>query len=135
MRPIAKLILSILLFAIPASATHTCGTGVGGGKCFIDFVGGSDANSGATTLLPWKHLPGMSGATGNASTQVPVGDDIYAFKGGISWTNAAFPISWQWSGTSGHPIYIGVDQTYFTGGLWTRPILNAGGATMGDAGA
>ncbi len=129
MRKLA-LISGFLLFAVPAFATHTCGTGVGGGKCFVDFVGGSDAATGATTSVPWKHLPGMAGASGNASSQVPIADDVYVLKGGVSWTNAAFPITWAWSGTSGHPILITIDLTYFTGGSWTRPIFNAGGVTI-----
>src|SRR5204863_177532 len=34
------------------------------------------------------------------------------------------PWSFVWSGASGNPIYLGVDQTWFGGASWTRPVLN-----------
>jgi hypothetical protein len=48
---------------------------------------------------------------------------------GETWPNACF----TWfipSGTSGNPTYIGVDQTWFNGGSWTRPVLDAGGVLI-----
>ena len=117
------LILSLFILAVPAWATHTCST------CYVDYMGGSDANSGASTVLAWQHLPGMTGATGNAASQVPVAGDRYILKGGVTWPATAFPMTWTWSGSTGNLIYIGVDATYYTGGSWARPIFNAGGGS------
>ncbi len=46
-----------------------------------------------------------------------------------TWGAASLGVSWQWSGTSGSRIYIGVDQTWYTGSSWKRPIFNCGGAS------
>lgn len=128
MRRMRKLFLFLVVMILPASpvfATHTCTT------CYIS-QSGSDANSGATKLLSWLHAPGMLGATGNASTQVPAAGDSYIFKGGDTWGNANFQWVWTWSGSAGNPIYIGVDQTWFTGGSYARPIFNGGGTVLGS---
>jgi hypothetical protein len=61
----------VLALAGSASATHTCTT------CYIDSSAGSDSNSGASTSLPWAHLPGMANATGLAASQVPAAGDVY----------------------------------------------------------
>jgi hypothetical protein len=34
------------------------------------------------------------------------------------------PWNFTWGGSNGNPIYIGVDQTWFSGTSWSRPILN-----------
>jgi hypothetical protein len=51
-------------------------------------------------------------------------------KGGVTWPNAAFPITWKWSGANGNNIYIGVDQSWYAGSSWTRPIFDAGGTPI-----
>ena len=107
-------IIIIALLCGSAFATHTCGVGVGGGKCYVDWVSGVDTNSGATNVLPWKHMHGMAGATSNASTQVPQPGDSYILKGNVTWPNAALGVLVDWNGTSGSPVYIGVDPTYFS---------------------
>lgn len=130
-----------LLWAAPSFATHTCTT------CYIDFVGGNDSWDGTTkafvsgTTGPWQHVKGMLGATGNASTQAPVAGDSYILKGGVTWPNASLGWLINYSGTGSTTpvgctgtgcIYIGVDPTYFTGGSWTRPILDGGGTVVGN---
>jgi hypothetical protein len=120
-----KTILKLVLcfFCLPVWATHTCSV------CYVS-AGGSDSNSGATKLLSWAHLPGSPLATGNAASQVPVAGDSYIFKGGDTWTNANFPITWSWSGGAGNVITIGVDKTWYTGGSWVRPVWDAGGVAI-----
>ena len=127
-----KLVFFLLLFccAVAANATHTCTI------CFIsdgNFVACADSNAGSLKSAPWCHAPGMSAATGNASTQVPVAGDSYILCGGCTWhggNSSATPYigasgwNWAWSGSSGNPIYVGVDVTWFSGGSFTRPILN-----------
>src|SRR5208283_3802249 len=36
-------------------------------------------------------------------------------------------------GVSGNNIYFGVDQTWYTGSSWARPILNAGGTAVSSS--
>ena len=89
---------------------------------------GSDSNNGTSQSSPWAHAPGMSAATGlAASTRINAGDSII-FRGGDTWHfNSTAPSisTWKWTanGSSGSNIYIGVDQTWYTGSSWTRPVL------------
>lgn len=94
---------------------------------YVDYSSGNDSNSGTSKSGPWQHAPGMNGCTANCGAANPQPGDSFIFKGGVTWPNAVFPITWTWSGTSGSPIYIGVDKTWYTGGSWIRPIWNAGG--------
>jgi hypothetical protein len=94
---------------------------------YIDYAGGNDSNNGTSKSSPWQHAPGMNGCTGNCDATSPKAGDSVILKGGVTWPNAAFPITWKWSGTSGAPIYVGVDQTWYIGSSWARPIFNAGG--------
>lgn len=86
---------------------------------YIDFVGGSDAAAG-TKIAPWKHHPYMTGWTGSYSHAA---GDQFIFKGGVSWDHTCWPmtIATGGSGTGVRDVYT-VDQTWFTGGAWTRPI-------------
>jgi hypothetical protein len=120
MRPRAPkqlLLLAILVFAAgPAYAT----------SYYIDYAGGSDSNSGTTKTTPWQHAPGMNGCTATCAAASLKGGDSVILKGGVTWPAAA--LGWAPpSGAAGNPLYIGVDQTWYTGGSWTRPILNCGG--------
>jgi len=114
-----------LILPHAAFASHTCTT------CYIDFVGGSDSNTGASTGAAWKHGPGMTGATGNASTQVPADGDSYIFKGGVTWTSS-FP--WTLSGGSSSAITYTTDHTWFTGSAFTQPVFDDQGANPGATG-
>lgn len=118
------LILLLLSLPLPA-ATY-----------YIDWVGGADTNNGTSTSTPWKRLPGMNGCANNCASHTPAAGNNYILKGGVTWPNAAFGTLWIWSGnaTSASPgctgsgcIYIGVDQAWYTGGSWTRPIFDAEG--------
>ncbi len=109
-----------LLLALPLQAART----------FYIANGGSDAANGTSTSTPWAHSPGMVGCANTCASTTPTGDDTFIFKGGDTWANAVFPITWEWSGTSGHPITMTVDATWYTGGAWTRPIFTAGGTLI-----
>ncbi len=123
MRRLAQLslVLVILLFAsIGWSATY-----------YIDWQNGDDANDGLTKSSPWKRAPGMRGCTANCLQKQQAGGkpgDQFILKGGVIWPREA--ISWDWyfgSGTQSNPIYFGVDQTWYSGGSWSRPVLDAEG--------
>lgn len=96
---------------------------------YIDYASGNDANNGTSKTSPWQHAPGMQACTGLcSSTTVNPGDSII-LKGGVTWPNASF----MWNlpgGASGNPVYVGVDQTWYAGGSWSRPILSPGGAAI-----
>lgn len=52
---------------------------------FIDFVGGSDAANGTSSVTPWQHCPGDSLCTGNAASKTPAAGDTFIFKGGVNY--------------------------------------------------
>ncbi|MHB8524808.1 MAG: hypothetical protein ACYDD2_01445 [Candidatus Acidiferrales bacterium] len=96
---------------------------------------GSDSNSGTSQSAPWLHAPGMPNCTASCASYTPVAGDQFIFRGGDTWHfGAGAPLvggrwNWTWSGSSGSPIYIGVDKTWFSGASWTRPILNGDNPT------
>src|SRR5271165_1792689 len=111
---------AILALTGACCRANTCTT------CYIDYQSGSDSNSGASKLSPWKHLPGMTGQAGggtdactaNCASQTPIHGDSYILKGGVVWPYTVFPLKWSWSGSgttstygcSGTGcIYVGVD--------------------------
>jgi hypothetical protein len=96
---------------------------------YVDFSSGADMNNGTSKTSPWQHAPGMKTCTNVcSSTPINAGDSVI-LKGGVTWPNASF----QWSlpaGSTGNPVYVGVDMTWFTGSSWARPILSGGGAAI-----
>jgi hypothetical protein len=93
---------------------------------YIDIVNGSDSSAGSKAS-PWQHDPGMANWTGSAHT--PVAGEGHIFIGGETWPSASWPMQVPWNGSSSNPSYVGVDQTWFTGSSWSRPIFNGGGST------
>ena len=110
------------------------GSGTSGNVHYI-AANGSDTNSGTSKSSPWLHAPGMPSCTSNCAAYKPAAGDQIIFRGGDTWhfgNSALSPYTggtWNWNsvgvnGASGNPIYVGVDQTWFSGGSWTRPILS-----------
>jgi hypothetical protein len=71
----------------------------------------------------------MNGCSANCAAKTPQAGDQFILRGGDVWhwgsgSPTGIPWSWNWSGTSGGRIYIGVDQTWFSGSSWTRPVMN-----------
>jgi hypothetical protein len=91
---------------------------------------GSDSNNGTSKTTPWMHAPGMPSCTGTCSSTTPKAGDKFIFRGGDTWHyGTGSPLiggawNWKWSGSSGNPIYIGVDQTWYSGSSFARPVLN-----------
>jgi hypothetical protein len=100
--------------------------GVSGATYYIDFASGNDANNGGSKATPWKHAPGMQNCTGNCASKTPAPGDAVIFKGSVTWDSTC----WSWvlpsSGTIGNPIYYGVDQSWFNGVSWSRPVFDGG---------
>lgn len=95
-------------------------------QCYYVSSSGLDSNSGTTEGSPWLHLPTMSTFTG--SYTAAVGDGIIVEGGSIWHKSSGSPSTGSWSisssGNSSHPIYYGVDPTWFSGGSFARPVFN-----------
>jgi hypothetical protein len=88
---------------------------------------GNDLNDGGTKSTAWLHAPGMSGCSGNCASYNPAAGDSIILRGGDTWNNQG--IFFSWSGSSTASIYIGVDQTWYAGSSWNRPIFTANGTS------
>lgn len=127
----------IIIFALFVSTvTASAGT-------FYIAANGSDANSGTSKSSPWQHAPGMPACSANCAAHTVVAGDKFIFRGGDTWhfgNSAATPYTggnWDMHDFRGTPatctddsnqsgcIYVGVDQTWFAGNSWSRPVLTA----------
>lgn len=108
-------------------------------SCFYIAANGSDSNSGTSESSPWLHAPAMANCTGTCASTTPASGEGFIFRGGDTWhfgasTTPSVGSTWDWGaqgwdGTSTHPIYIGVDPTWFSGSSWARPVLSADNPT------
>src|ERR1019366_6703238 len=107
------------------------------GTTYYIAANGSDSNSGTSKTSPWVHAPGMKNCANTCAATTPKAGDQFIFRGGDTWhfgNSSATPYvgayqsfgywQWSWAGTSGSPIYIGVDQTWYSGSSWVRPVMN-----------
>ena len=117
---LALLILTVNLITASASATT-----------YYIAANGSDSNNGTSKTTPWLHAPGMPNCTSNCAATTPGPGDQIIFRGGDTWhfgNSSASPYAggtWNFtrSGSSGNLIYLGVDQTWYSGSAWARPVL------------
>lgn len=108
-----------------------------GATYYVSHSAGADTNNGTAKATPWKHAPGMFTCTGNCSSATINAGDSIILEGCDTWgensSDDAFPWMPTTSGTSGNPIYIGVDKTWYNTSVcpsaWNRPILNPNGQT------
>ncbi len=107
------------------------------GTTYYIAASGSDSNSGTSMSSPWLHAPGMPTCAATCASVTPNPGDQFIFRGGDTWhfgNSSASPYTggtwtWTWNGTSSSYIYIGVDQTWYSGSSWTRPILTGDNPT------
>ncbi len=79
---------------------------------------------------PFAHLPGMATCTANCAAVTPAAGMGFVLRGGDSWTSGNFQENWLWGGASASSqIYIGVDQGWYSGSSWARPIFNNSGGS------
>jgi hypothetical protein len=100
---------------------------------YVDYLTGDDNNDGTVRSVPWRHAPGMNGCSGICLMTVLNPGDRVIFKGGVVWDSQAFPMLITRSGTQTAPIYFGVDQTWYAGSTWGRPIFDLGGVVFSDS--
>jgi len=103
-----------------ALSLFTCSTTAFTATYYVDYSGGADANNGTSKSTPWKKCPGMSGFSGSYSHAA---GDRFIFRGGVSWPATSIGISN--SGSVGNYDYYGVDQTWFSGSSWNKPVFDA----------
>lgn len=119
-------------------------------NCYFVAANGSDTNNGTSESTPWLHAPQMPNCSNscatvqNQSNGIPPGTGII-FRGGDTWHEgnpSASPYTggeWNFNaspspmGTLANPIYLGVDQTWFTGGSWVRPVLTLDNPVCGPS--
>lgn len=101
-----------------------------GNVYYVDYSSGQDTNPGTSKQAPWMHAPGMNGCSNICAAASPKAGDSVILKGGVTWPGAALQWNWTWGGSSAASIYIGVDQTWYSGSGWARPILNGGGTQV-----
>lgn len=116
---IVALVVALIEFAsLPAAAQS-------GRTFYIDYASGSNSNPGTKTS-PWKTHPYMSHSAGCDSSSGPAythaAGDRFIFKGGVTWPAACFTLTVAAGGTASAQDYYGVDQTWFNGSSWTRPL-------------
>lgn len=104
-------------------------SGMGLTQAYFVANSGSDTNTGADETHPFAHAPGMPGCANNCSTASTSAGTAFIFRGGDTWTFTTSVWNWSHSGTSSHPIYIGIDQSWFSGSSFARPIFTGGNAT------
>jgi hypothetical protein len=106
--------------------------------CYYVSAGGSDSANGTSESTPWLHAPGMSACSATCNSTPPGSGSAFQvgiiFRGGDTWhygNSGSAPYagsggwSYVWKGTSASAYaYVGVDPGWFSGGSWTRPVMN-----------
>jgi hypothetical protein len=131
---VSKLSLrSLLLSLLLSLLTSALMMGTASATTYYVAASGSDSNNGTAKTSPWQHAPGMKNCTGSCASASPKAGDSVIFRGGDTWhfgnsslTPYVGSMTWNfsYSGASGSPIYVGVDQTWFAGSAWARPIFS-----------
>src|SRR5215813_9183431 len=111
-------LMLMMLFAMPSFAT----------TYYIDFASGSDTNNGTSKSTPWQRSPGMTGFKGQYTHAQ---GDVFIFKGGVTWTSTALPLTMVNSGGAGNPDKYTVDSSWFTGTSYSAPIFD-GASIIGN---
>jgi hypothetical protein len=113
------LVLLLTFFAAKSASATT----------YYVSTSGADTNNGTSKTTPWAHLPGMPTATGNASSHKMGAGDTFILRGCDVWYNANLPLVMDNGGSSGSPVTITVDQTWYNTtncpSTWNRPVFDA----------
>jgi hypothetical protein len=111
-------------------------------SCYYIAASGLDTNTGTDEAHPWLHAPGMPNCSNTCSSATLTTGEGFIFRGGDTWhfgNSSSAPYTggaWTWAraGGIGAPVYVGVDQTWFTGGAWARPILTEDNTPVASTG-
>ena len=119
--------------ASSAPATLTVAPAASPATYYVDFDSGADTSSGVSKTTPWQHAPGMNNCLFNCSLIALQPGDKVIFKGGVTWDASAFPMLISVNGSAGKAIYYGVDQSWFAGASWRRPLFDLDNSTWSTA--
>jgi hypothetical protein len=126
----------------PATNTLVTLSSLGITNCYYVAANGNDSNTGTDESHPWVDAPMMPNCSSSCATVqnqnngIPPGTGLI-LRGGDTWhfgNSSASPYTggtWDFNvspypmGNSTNPIYVGVDQTWYSGGSWARPVLTA----------
>jgi hypothetical protein len=96
-------------------------------SCFYVGVSGSDSNAGTSESAPFLHIPGTPKFTGNATLGAGVGIIVQggyvAHFGATTSPATGGSLTIKTGGSSGKPLYYGIDTTWYSGSSFTRPVL------------
>lgn len=129
------------VYTDPESTTLTTLSALGITSCYYASAAGSDGATGKDEAHSWHFIPGMPNCASVCAGVTPGAGIGFILKGGDTWDfgntgsgnyvgSAATFNSMHTgmltgtSGSAGNPIYYGVDKTWFTGGSWSRPVMN-----------
>jgi len=108
-----SLLTLLICLAVNASATT-----------YYVAANGNDANNGTSKTTPWLHAPGMTGCTGVCASASPKPGDQFILRGGDTWNYTNLPWTWNWSGATNNRVYLGVDQSWYSGSAFAKPKLD-----------
>lgn len=101
-------------------------------SCYYVGVSGKDSNTGTSESAPFLHLPGSSNFTGSATIGPGVGVIIeggyVAHFGNTSLSTSTGGGLKTNGGSSGSPVYYGIDPTWYSGSSFARPQFNGDNA-------
>lgn len=119
-----KLVYALVLLAFSPALKAVTST------YYVDFATGSDSNTSTqaqSQSTPWKHAPGMDGATSNANSYSVKSGDVFVLKGGSTWTTVS-TINDLWTIPASNITIRGGQQLSTPWGSG-YPILNGTGST------
>jgi hypothetical protein len=103
---------------------------------YIDYVNGSNANSGTSRSSAWKTHPYMQNAsactsTGAGPSYSHAPGDRFVFKGGVSWPASCFPVVISSGGSSStvRDTY-GTEPSWFNGSSFSKPKFDGQGVSL-----
>jgi hypothetical protein len=98
------------------------------GTYYIDYNAANDSANGMAKTTAWKRHPYMNGFSGSYTHAA---GDQFVFKGGVTWPSTCFQMTIVAGGSPGSPDLYTVDQTWYTGGAWARPIFDGEYSALG----
>lgn len=120
-------------------------------SCYYIAANGSDSNDGLSEASghPWAHAPGMPNCSSSCAIAASACASNqcagygFVFRGGDTWhfgasTTPATGGMWNvpnggTGGTLSNPIYLGVDQAWYTGSAWARPMMTGDNPVCGPS--
>jgi hypothetical protein len=126
------ILTSVLLTSVLALLAIFFGAKIVSATTYYVATSGSDSNNGTSKNTPWAHLPGMPSATATAGGYSAVPGDTFILRGCDVWYNSpgtsSFPLVLNTGGSSGNPVTITVDTTWYNTAncpsAWNRPVFD-----------